>query len=52
MNYIDSTSPPFVPTKLNEPETKMINPVHRDLVSAPFSLAVGARLPQIIYVPK
>jgi hypothetical protein len=52
MNYIDSTSPPFVPAKLDEPETKMINPVQRALISAPFSPAVGARLPQIIHVPK
>jgi hypothetical protein len=52
MNYIDSTWPQFVPAKLDEPETKMINPVHRALVSAPFSLAVGARLSQIIHASK
>jgi hypothetical protein len=51
MNYIDSTSTSFVPAKLDEPETKTINPVQRALISAVFSPAVGATLLQIIYVP-
>jgi hypothetical protein len=52
MNYIDPTWPPLAPAKPDEPETKKINSFHWTLVSTPFSPAVGARLLQIIHVPK